>query len=434
MYIILRRLLVYCLCLSLIGCNVTSGVNNLTSSGIGPRTSTEMEQEETRLAQSKSSVRLDVSIPVFDAGLEATEEKQKIWPELRRAEATAFAWMLKEKMEETESFGAIRVTPDQRATSEVYVLGKILESTGEEVKISIRATDISGKDLFARSRSEGLGFLAGLVGEPLSVKTFSHTVKKDYLESPRNSGKNGYEPLFVEIANYVKDLISDLSSKRASSLKSIAEMRFATSLSSELFSENIVNTEGQYSLVRKPSQDDPTFKRVKTIRVRDQMFVDKMQVQFEGFYNKVSKTHRAWQEQVLKESEARSKARAAAAGKAVGAVALIGLAVLAAAAGARSAQNYDAVGTSLATSGAIVAGVAGAAMVQKSFQALDEAEVHTKLIEELGTSTDVELAPQVISFEKEQKKLTGSASEQFSQWRTFLKKIYELGKTPKVQL
>ena len=73
-------------------------------------------------------------------------------------------------------------------------------------------------------------------------------------------------------------------------------------------------------------------------------------------------------------------------------------------------------------------------MVQKSFQALDEAEVHTKLIEELGTSTDVELAPQVISFEKEQKKLTGSASEQFSQWRTFLKKIYELGKTPKVQL
>jgi hypothetical protein len=431
---ILRKLLVYSLCLSLVGCNVTSGVNNFTSLGIGPRTSTETELEETRLAEAKSNVRLDVSIPVFDAGLGATEEEQKIWPELRRAEAIAFAWMLKEKMEESNSFGAIRVTPDQRATSELYVLGKILESTGEEVKISIQVIDISGKDLIAESRSGGLGFISTLAGEALSVKTFSHTVKKDYLESPRNRKKNGYEPLFAEIADYVKELVSDLSSRRASSLQSIAQMRFATSLSSELFSENLANTEGQYRLVRKPSQDDPTFKRVKTIRVRDQMFVDKLQVQYELFHNKVSKTHRAWQEQVLKESEARSEARAAAAGKAVGAIALIGLAVLAAAAGSSSAQNYDAVGASLATSGAVLAGVAGAVMVQKSFQALDEAEVHTKLIEELGTSTDVELAPQVILFEKEQKELTGSASEQFSQWRAFLKKIYELGKTPKVQL
>ena len=46
----------------------------------------------------------------------------------------------------------------------------------------------------------------------------------------------------------------------------------------------------------------------------------------------------------------------------------------------------------------------------------------------------MELAPQVIKFEKETVKLTGDAKDQFQQWREFLKKIYALESTPDTKL
>ena len=53
---------------------------------------------------------------------------------------------------------------------------------------------------------------------------------------------------------------------------------------------------------------------------------------------------------------------------------------------------------------------------------------------ELGESIDMELAPQVIEFEKKTVELTGTAREQFAQWRAFLKKIYAQESVPDVQL
>jgi len=40
----------------------------------------------------------------------------------------------------------------------------------------------------------------------------------------------------------------------------------------------------------------------------------------------------------------------------------------------------------------------------------------------------------VIAFQKETVELTGTAKEQFAQWREFLQKIFEQEKTPQVQL
>ena len=55
-------------------------------------------------------------------------------------------------------------------------------------------------------------------------------------------------------------------------------------------------------------------------------------------------------------------------------------------------------------------------------------------IKELGDSIDAELAPNVIEFENKTIELSGNAKQQFIEWRNFLKKMYELEKTPDVQL
>ena len=73
-------------------------------------------------------------------------------------------------------------------------------------------------------------------------------------------------------------------------------------------------------------------------------------------------------------------------------------------------------------------------MLKKSFQTSEEAKVYRDALSELGQSIDLEIAPQVIEFEKKTVELTGDAAEQFAQWRNFLKLIYQAQATPEVRL
>ncbi len=73
-------------------------------------------------------------------------------------------------------------------------------------------------------------------------------------------------------------------------------------------------------------------------------------------------------------------------------------------------------------------------MLGESFKTSKEAEVYRDALSELGQSIDLELAPQVIKFEKETVELTGDAAKQFAQWRNFLKQIYQAEATPELLL
>ena len=78
--------------------------------------------------------------------------------------------------------------------------------------------------------------------------------------------------------------------------------------------------------------------------------------------------------------------------------------------------------------------MAGAELIKESFKTSEEAKVHRDAINELGQSVDMELSSQVIAFEKQTVELTGTAKQQFDQWRDFLHKIYEQEMTPDTQL
>jgi hypothetical protein len=133
----------------------------------------------------------------------------------------------------------------------------------------------------------------------------------------------------------------------------------------------------------------------------------------------------------LLENQAKSEAEMKSAGELAVGILAIGVAIAAVAAGANSNDYNDSM--ALATAG-IASGVVGASFIQDSFQTSNEAKVHRDALNELGESIDHELAPRVIAFEKHTVELTGTAKEQFAQWRAFLKKIYDLEKTPAVKL
>jgi len=384
-----------------------------TNSTVGPPPSSSFLEPE-RVESVRATPIIDVIIPVFDPGLPedpSDYDDENIWPELRRAEANRFAYKLKEKLEATGEFGAIRVTPDSTATGDLYILGRIELSNGEEVEIEIEVVDISGKRWLDES--------------------FEHEVSEAFHQDLRNKGLDPYEPVFEEAAAEIVEELNDHSSQELEDLHYLADLRFGANFSENTFKQYMEINRGIFSLVSKPSDEDPMLQRVRAIRVRDQLFIDGLQDNYTSFSDQMNESYLMWQEQSLFETQAERAAGRKAIGQAVGGVLLIGLAVLSAVAGAKSNSS----GSSAAgATGAIIGGMAGVSLMSDSFKTSEEAKVHRDSLNELGQSVDMAMAPQVIAFEKESVELTGDAKEQFTQWRAFLQKIYAEERTPDVQI
>ena len=412
-----KKFMVYlaCLALALSGCTTHGG--GLPGPGrpaVGPPpSSSPLHKTEAARAPVRQGPRLDIAIPVFDPGLsEAAVQyaEQGVWPELRRAEANRFAYKLKLALEETEVFGAVRVTPDATAAADLYILGRIEESNGETVALNVAVSDISG--------AEWLN------------KPFRHTVGAGFHKNSRNAGKDAYDPVFERIARALVEQL-DRQDHSAARLKMLTDMRFGTSLAEEAFAEHLKQESGQFVLAGYPSDDDPMLRRTRDLRVHDQLFVDDLQDHYRTFGDEMNSSYLVWQEHSLVEVQAQRAAKRKSLLQGVGGALLVGLAIAALGASAATGSPMT---SSAAAVGGVAAGVAGAAMIAKSFQTSAEAKVHRDALNELGESIDVELSPRVVAFEKDTEKLTGTAKEQFGQWRAFLQRIYEQERTPEVEL
>lgn len=426
----LKKQFVYALSCAMVlsGCVTNNGGTNAGNVGsiVGPQLSSLFDKKREAIID-EDKHKLDVIIPVFAPGLPSVDNtsqassssdpfaldepegspSEQIWPELRHAEANRFAYQLKKAMDATGAFGAVRVTPDQTATGDLYVLGKILESNGEDVEIAIDVVDISGKAWFTRQ--------------------FDHEVDPAFHKTVRNDGLDPYEPVFEKAANRIALELEDYNTDQLERLSQLTELRFAASMTEDAFKEYMNFEDGTVQLVSLPSDDDPMLNRTRSVRVRDQLFVDSLQEEYRAFSDRMAPSYLIWQEQSLAEIEAKRAAQQKAVGQAAAGVLLFGLAVLAAAAGARS-NSYG--GQSAGATGAVAAGAAGAMLIGSSFQTSKEAEVHRDALNELGESINVDLGPRVIEFEEQTLNLTGDAKEQFAKWREFLQKIYLQEQTP----
>jgi hypothetical protein len=392
----------------LAGCATTGSQNGVIKAG--PELSS--SYEEKAVETSSIATKLDVIIPVFDPGLSETAEnyeEQGVWPELRRAEANRFAYKLKQALDDSNAFGAVRVTPDKTASGDLYVLGKIEESNGEDVKFKLNVIDISGKEWLNNS--------------------FKHEVKESFYKNYRTSGTDPYAPVFKKAADKIIDALKKRSYSELDDLKYIADLRFGASFNDAVFME-YMNTEGKYiKLVSKPSDNDPMLQRVIAIRVREQLFVDSLQQNYASFSQSMDDSYLQWQEASFTEIQLRNEADRKSAMKALGGILLIGLTIAAAIASGNSSNSFGTPNPTLATA-AIVGGMASAWMLSGSFKSKEEAEFHKGAIDELGDSINIEMAPRVVSFEDETVELTGNIQEQFTQWREFLERIYEQEATP----
>jgi hypothetical protein len=376
---------------------------------VGPGSA--VSENAAQVPRQEASSGLSVLVPIMDPNIPENSDDFKakaIWPELRRAEANRFSVKLRNALADTNAFDSVRVAPDQSATGHLYVNGKILQSNGEDLEIRITVIDITGKQRLN--------------------KTYKHRVKDYDLENPRSVSDDLYSTAFDQAAADVAKLARKLKSDHRETLKAVEEIRFAEAFSPNYFSGYIrTSKSGRTKLLALPSADDPMVKRIRALRVRDQMFIDNIQGDYDSFKIQMDKDYLPWQRQAFVESKAARKAKEAARAKIfLGALAVIG--------GAAMAANSDPYGNGAGLLGGTAVAVAGVMAIASGFDSSRNAKAHRDSLNELGQSLNIQLAPHVMELEGKTVELLGTASEQYQAWRAFLLDFYEQEQTPEVSL
>ena len=339
---------------------------------------------------------LDVGIMSFNPGIdELLEDKNAVtMPEIRNAEARFMSYHLSDTLQQNGSWGAVRVIPSQDTMVDLYVNGRILQSDGETLRLEISIHDSAGWAWFTREYEE-------------QASKYSYDDRKQAKIEP-------FQGLYNRIANDMLEFRERLTSAQISKLRTVTELKFARSFAPDAFSDYLSQDKsGNYEIQRLPSESDPILQRVRSIRERDYMFVDTLQDYYSSFALEMEKPYREWRSESYREVIALRELRTQARNRMIaGAAAVI--------AGVAASGSGD--GT---TSAAGQVGILGGAYLFKS--GLDksaESQIHLEALQELGSSLEADIEPQVIELEDRSVTLTGTVDNQYDQWRGILHDIY----------
>lgn len=351
---------------------------------------------------------LDVGVHVFDTNIPAAikddEEalaKKRIFPEVRSAEAGYLPGLLRATLESSGQWGAVRVVPE-KAIVDVTVDGTIVSSTGARLVLRINVADSMGRVWIKDKEYSGEADLG-------SYKTEAALRARD-----------PFQNVYSAIANDMLAARQALTATDRRDIHRVTGLRFANDFAPEAARGYLAtDAQGMTSVVRLPAEGDPVMTRVARIRERDLAVIDTVDSYYANFSDKVEDSYgsfrRVSQEEIEKEDRARASARTRTV---LGAAAVLASVLVPdqCASGDYTCRNVQ----SAARTAGAVGGVAG---VMSGIRKYSEAKVHAEALKELADTFRAEVTPQVVEVEGRTLKLTGTAEEQYREWRELLRQI-----------
>ena len=339
--------------------------------------------------------RLDIGVLAVDSNIPADLakiERELIVPEVRRAESSYISYQLKNTLEYTGNWGAVRVTPESSKSVDLELQGKILKSDGEKLKVLMRVTDAMGKVWFERAYED-------------TASRFSYKKPK---EDP-------FQDLYNDIANDLLKTREGLSREQLLEIKTVANLNFASDLVPDAFTGYLdESNRGQVKTVQLPAETDSMMRRVERIKEQEYLFVDTLDDYYSRFFREMKPSYDEWRhatyDEAIRLREVQRQAKNSL---------LTGIGLIAVGIAAGSEGNSWA--TDAAAAGAVVGGIGA---IKSGLQRRKEAEIHAESLRELSQSLGTEITPYVLDIEGRTIELSGTAQEQYAQWRKLLKKIY----------
>jgi hypothetical protein len=352
---------------------------------------------------------LDIGIRVFDPGIPKSIEddvealaKKRIYPDLRKAEARYIPTLLRETLEATAQWGAVRVIPTNAEFVDVIVTGKLVDSNGGFLAVDVSAFDAAGRVWIKDKRYSSLVDLGA------------------YKTTASLKARDPFQNVYSEIANDLVAARDALTAVDRENIRRVAALRFAADLAPDAMAGMTAKDKnGITQVVRMPADGDPTLGRIERIRDRDTAVVDTVNDYYASFHDSMEESYGSWRQTSFTELEKEMRARSSARTRTVlGAAALI-----ASIFAPNSCSSYDSCRLTNAAQNAGTMG--GIAAILSGIRKYADARVHADALKELTQSFQSEVAPQVVEVEGHTLRLTGTAEDQYREWRKLLRQLYE---------
>jgi hypothetical protein len=353
---------------------------------------------------------LDVAVRAFDPGVppelaknEQALNKKRIYPDIRQAESRYVATVLRGTLEASGQWGAVRVVPETAQFVDVEVTGRILESTGAKLALQVTVKDSSGRVWINNRHYESLA-------DTGSYKTDAALKARD-----------PFQNVYSEIANEMLNAREALPTQGRRDIRRITQLEFARDLAPQAMEGYLERDQKGFTRVaRMPAADDPISIRIDRIRERDTGVVDTVNGYYSNFADQMSDSYGQWRrasfEEIEKEQRNLSQARTRTY---LGAAAVLASVLVPQQCGASGYTCRRVEGT-VRTAGAI----GGAASILSGLKKYSDARTHAQTLKELSESFQNEVAPQVVDVEGRTLRLTGTADEQYTEWRQLLHEMY----------
>ena len=341
---------------------------------------------------------LDVGIMTFDAGLDhaADSEDVVVFPEIRKAESRFIAVHLMETLQTSAAWGAVRVIPNEQSAVDVTVSGVILQSDGESLVVDVTVRDATGRQWFQKEYRE-------------LASRYAYDPKRGERIEP-------FQGLYNKVANDILTYRRTLAEADVRNVRLVSELKFARSFSPDAFGEHLSqDKQGQLTIKRLPSENDPMLNRIRNIRERDYLFVDTLQDYYGTFVKEMEAPYQEWRRLSYREVMAVRDLKKEARNQTIaGVVAILG--------GIAAAGSDNGSARSAGT----IAVAGGGYLIKGGFDKRAEAQIHVEALQELGDSLEADIEPQVIELEDRTITLSGSVENQYNQWRELLRDLYRL--------
>ncbi len=352
---------------------------------------------------------LDVGIRIFDPGIPATptdEEalaKKGIYPELRKAEARWIPAKLRTTLESTSQWGAVRVIPESVQFIDVIVTGRIVESNGMDLALVVDAKD-----------SQGRVWLDGLRVDAVADLGAYKTDAALKLRDP-------FENVYATVANALLAARDRLTAAERRQVRQVTDLRFAADIAPDKASGFIAaDAKGMQRIVRLPADNDPLMARVGQVRERDLSVVDTLDTYYGSYYDRLTEPYGQFRRASFDEMDKVKQAKDAARTR-IG----LGAAVILASVLTPQQCASDSYNCQILENSARGAGVAGGiAAIYSGVKKYGDAKVHAESLSQLARSFENEAKEQVVEVEGRTLKLTGTAEEQYREWRKMLAEWY----------
>jgi len=341
--------------------------------------------------------RVDVMILPFAPNLETLPESGgddiPVSAEVRRAESRYLAFHLKDTLERTGNWGIVRVVPSAARHHPLLVSGKILASDGERLTVLVKATDASGRTWL--------------------TQTYEDTASKYAYQSVK---EDPFQDLYNNIANDLVQQYQTRAVSEISNIKQIAQLAFAADLAPDAFASYLIeNRDGTTSIAQAPADNDTILQRVAKIQTQDDLLVDTLDDYYFKFYRDIKPSYDEWRYATYDEAVRLRQLNKQSRNRLLTGAALI-------AGGIYAGSKSNTWAADAAAAGAVVGGIAA---VKGGLDRRKQTEIHEQALQELTQSLGREITPNVLDIEGATVELTGSAEQQYAQWRSMLRTLYQ---------